>query len=127
VPLLYRLLRRIAERGEEGTLPGRPPFEHAVLALIFGFGTLAWSCSIRGEVWFTAETVGVTMTLLYLHASLGARYPVLAGLCIACAAMSRTPLAFAAIFFPLEAIFAGKEVSLASLKEALRDPVRRRE
>ena len=126
VPLIYRLMRRIAERGEEGTSPGRPPFEHAVLALIFGFGTLAWCCAIRGEVWFTAETVGVTLTLLYLHASLGARHPVLAGLCIACAAITRTPLAFAAIFFPLEAIFAGQEIGLASLRETLRDPERRR-
>jgi len=127
VPLLYRLLRRIAERGEEGAAPGRPPLEHAVLALVFAFGTLAWCCSIRGEVWFTAEVVGVTLTLLYLHASLGARHPVLAGLCIACAAITRTPLAFAAIFFPLEAIFAGKEVSTASLRDALRDEKRRRE
>ena len=95
VALFYRLLRRVQDR---------PEWEHAALALIYGFGTLAWSCAIRGEVWFTAETVGVTLTLLYLHASLGARHPVLAGLAVACAAITRTPLALSAIFFVFEAL-----------------------
>src|SRR5207253_743431 len=66
VALLYRLLRRI-QQVEGGS---RSEWDHAVFALVFGFGTLAWSCSIRGEVWFTAEVVGVTFTLLYLHAAL---------------------------------------------------------
>ncbi len=127
VPLLYSLLRRIAEAGEEGEGPGRPRLEHATLALLYGFGTLAWYCSIRGEVWFTAETVGVTLTLLYLHASIGARHPVLAGLFIACAAVTRTPLAFAAIFFPFEAVFLKRQVSFANLQVTLRQPAERRE
>src|SRR5919204_695349 len=96
VALLYRLLRRLQ--------PARPEWEHVALALIYGFGTLAWSCGIRGEVWFTAETIGVTLTLLYLHASIGTRHPVLAGLAVACAAIPRTPLAFSAIFFVFEAL-----------------------
>src|SRR5437588_6312330 len=96
VALLYRLLRRVQE--------SRPEWEHAAFALIFGFGTLAWSCGIRGEVWFTAETVGVTLTLLYLHAALQAKHPWLAGLAVACAAITRTPLAFAAVFFVFEAL-----------------------
>ncbi|TMA08807.1 MAG: hypothetical protein E6J86_18000 [Deltaproteobacteria bacterium] len=96
VPLLYRLLRRLQ--------PSRPEWEHVAFALIFGFGTLAWSCGIRGEVWFTAETIGVTLTLLYLHAALGAGHPLLAGLAVACAAITRTPLAFSAVFFVFEAL-----------------------
>lgn len=102
VPLLYRLLRRHDE--VEGAT--RPPREHAALALLYGFGTLAFSCGIRGEVWFTAETVGVTLTLLYLHCALRARRPLLAGLLVACAAITRAPLAFSAAFFVLEALFA---------------------
>jgi len=97
VPILYRLLRRLAQDGEA------PEWQHAAFALLFGFGTLAWSCSIRGEVWFTAEVVGVTLTLLYLHAALGAARPFLAGLAVACASITRTPLAFSALFFLLEA------------------------
>jgi hypothetical protein len=96
VALLYRLLRRLQ--------PERAEWEHVAFALIYGFGTLAWSCGIRGEVWFTAETMGVTLTLLYLHASLGARHPVLAGLAVGCAAITRAPLAFSAVFFLFEAL-----------------------
>jgi hypothetical protein len=95
VALFYRLLLRACEP--------RPQFENAVFALLFGFGTLAWSCAIRGEVWFTAEIIGVTLTLLYLQFSLGASRPFLAGLAVACAAITRTPLAFSALFFLFEA------------------------
>ena len=112
VPLLYRLLRRLQ--------PSRPEWEHVAFALIFGFGTLAWSCGIRGEVWFTAETIGVTLTLLYLHAALGARHPVLAGLAIACAAITRTPLAFSAVFFVFEALASDGPLDWRKL----RDPAR---
>lgn len=101
VPLLYRLLRRVDER---------PSWQHVVFALLFGFGTLAWSCSIRGEVWFTAEVVGVTLTLLYLHAALGAARPLLAGLAVAFASITRTPLAFSALFFVLEAVRTSRPV-----------------
>jgi hypothetical protein len=95
VAIFYRLLRRTNE--------ARPEWEHAAFALILGFGTLAWSCGIRGEVWFTAETVGVTLTLLFALAALDAKHPILAGLAVACAAITRTPLAFSALFFLLEA------------------------
>ena len=114
VALLYRLLRRIQER-EGGT---RSEWDHAVLALLFGFGTLAWSCSIRGEVWFTAEVIGVTLTLLYLHASLRAKHPVLAGAALACGAITRTPIAFSVIFFVLEAIAGGRRLDLAEVRRA---------
>lgn len=124
VALLHRLLRRLAERGEEGPAP-RGEWDHAAHALVFGFGTLAWSCAIRGEVWFTAETVGVTLTLLYLLASVRARRPLLAGALVACAAITRTPLAFSAIFFVLEAIAEDQPASIQALREAARDPARR--
>jgi len=112
VALFYRLLRRIQD--------SRPEWEHAALALIFGLGTLAWSCGIRGEVWFTAETVGVTLTLLYLHASLRGEHPVLAGLAVACAAITRTPLALSAVFFIFEALSPDGPVEWRKL----RDPAR---
>jgi len=112
VPLLYRLLRRLQ--------PSRPEWEHAAFSLIFAFGTLAFSCGIRGEVWFTAETVGVTLSLLYLHAALGARHPFLAGLAVACAALTRTPLAFSAVFFLCEALSPDDPLRWRTL----RDPAR---
>ncbi|HEY4884061.1 MAG TPA: hypothetical protein VII08_10525 [Myxococcales bacterium] len=112
VALLYRLLRRIQ--------PDRAGWEHVSFALIYGFGTLAWSCGIRGEVWYTAETIGVTLTLLYLHAALGARHPILAGLAVACAAITRAPLAFSAVFFLFEALSPDGPVEWGRL----RDPAR---
>ncbi len=122
VALLYRLLRRIQEV-EGGT---RSEWDHAVLALVFGFGTLAWSCSIRGEVWFTAEVVGVTFTLLYLHAALRAKHPVLAGAALACGSLCRTPIAFSAVFFLLEAVASGGPVDRANLRAAIGDRERRK-
>jgi len=110
--LFYRLLRRIQ--------PDRAGWEHVAFALIYGFGTLAWSCGIRGEVWYTAETIGVTLTLLYLHAALGARHPILAGLAVACAAITRAPLAFSAVFFLFEALSPDGPVEWGRL----RDPAR---
>lgn len=112
VALLYRLFRRVQQERAER--------EHAVLALIYGFGTLAWSCGIRGEVWFTAETIGVTLTLLYLHAALQARHPVLAGLAVGCAAITRAPLAFSAIFFVFEALGPDGPVEWARLRDPRR-------
>ncbi|MFL5309011.1 MAG: hypothetical protein ACJ79H_01020 [Myxococcales bacterium] len=121
--LLYRLLRRI-QQVEGGT---RSEWDHAVLALVFGFGTLAWSCSIRGEVWFTAEVVGVTFTLLYLHAALRAKHPVLAGAALACGTLCRAPIAFSGVFFLLEAVFDGRALDRANLRAALGDPQRRKD
>ena len=112
VAIFYRLLRRVQE--------SRPQWQHAAFAFILGFGTLAWTCGIRGEVWFTAETLGVTLTLLYLHAALQARYPITAGLAVACAAITRTPLAFSAVFFLFEALTPDGPVEAARLRDARR-------
>jgi hypothetical protein len=127
VPLLYALLRRFAAAGDEGADGGRPPAEHGAHALVFGFGTLAWYCAIRGEVWFTAHTIGATLTLLYLHAAHHARRPLLAGTALACAAATRPPLAFAAVFFVSEALVGGGRLSPSTLTERLGDPTGRRD
>ena len=119
VALFYNLLRglRLSKLLAFLRIDGepRPESQDAALALLFGFGTLAFSCSIRGEVWFTAEVIGVTLTLLYLHASLGAAKPFWAGLAVACAAITRTPLAFSALFFLFEAVRTSRPVLLKKL------------
>ena len=103
----------------------RSEWDHAVFALLFGFGTLAWSCSVRGEVWFTAEVIGVTLTLLYLHAALRAQHPVWAGAALACGTFTRTPILFSAVFFLLEALASSGPLDRANLRAALGDPERR--
>lgn len=100
VAFLYRLLRNLATSGETDSTPRRD----AVFALLFGFGSLYFYAAIRGEVWFSAEVMGVAFTALYLMAAVRARRPVLAGLFFACMTLTRTPLAFSGIFFLLETL-----------------------
>lgn len=100
VALFYTLLRALGER--EGTSLG--PLDHAAIAALLGVGTLFFSASLRGEVWFLAEILGVGLTVLYLKAAVGARHPVLAGLLWSMAVLTRTPLFFTGVFFVMEAI-----------------------
>ncbi len=106
VVLLFLLLQSLGRAGEHHRTRG----EDAALALLFAFGTVAFSCSIRGEVWFTAEVLGVTATLLYVMAAHRARRPVLAGLAWSFAAVTRAPLAFSAVFFLLEVMAGGERL-----------------
>lgn len=73
--------------------------------VLFGLGTVAWYCSIRGEVWFSALVMGVTLHLAYLWTAQDARRPFLAGLWLGLGVATRTPLLFASIFLPLQAFF----------------------
>lgn len=100
IALLYSFLRLLTEH--EGT--AREPIDNAVLALLFAFGSVFFYAAIRGEVWFSAEVMGVALTALYLRNAVGARRPILAGLFWSMAVMTRTPLFFTGIFFVLEAL-----------------------
>lgn len=112
VALFFLVLRQLSEAGESG----RSEREDALLALLFAFGTVNFYCSIRGEVWFTAEVLGVTLTCLYLLAAHRAKHPALAGLALGCAAITRTPLAFAFPFFFMELFFPEGKFDFASLR-----------
>jgi hypothetical protein len=98
--LFYALLRLLSET--EGT--GRGWGENAALAALLGFGTVFFYAAIRGEVWFSAEVMGVALTALYVRNSVGARRPELAGLFWSMAVMTRTPLFFTGLFFVLEVL-----------------------
>jgi hypothetical protein len=100
VALFYSLLRLIATQ----EAVEKDPREHQALALLLGFGTLFFYCAIRGEVWFSAEVMGVAFTCLYARNAVQARRPMLAGLFFSMAVLTRTPLFFTGIFFVLEAI-----------------------
>ncbi|MBI3181778.1 MAG: hypothetical protein HYZ28_06510 [Myxococcales bacterium] len=103
VALFYSLLRRMTSLGESQ----RGQAENAALALLLGFGTLFFYCAIRGEVWFSAEVMGVALTCLYVRCSIGGRQPILAGLFFSMAVLTRTPLLFAGVFFLVEAVCPG--------------------
>ena len=100
VLLFFLVLERLRRSGDSS----RSRAENAALALLSAFGTVAFSCSVRGEVWFTAEVLGVTGTCLYLLAAHRAAHPFLAGAAWSFAAVTRAPLAFSLVFFLAEVI-----------------------
>jgi hypothetical protein len=100
IALFYSVLRMLSEN--EGT--GRKELENAAIALILGFGTLFFYSSIRGEVWFSAEVMGVALTCAYLRNAVGARKPLWAGFFWSMAVLTRTPLLFTGVFFFIEAV-----------------------
>ena len=100
VALFYSLVRLVATQ----EAMDEDPREHIALALLLAFGTVFFYCAIRGEVWFSAEVMGVAFTCLYARNALRARRPLLAGLFFSMAVMTRTPLLFTGIFFVLEAV-----------------------
>lgn len=115
IALFYSLLRFLSQRPLE--LP-RTDEDDRNLALLLGFGTLFFYCAIRGEVWFSAEVMGVALSCLYLRHAVEARRPVLAGLFFSMATLTRAPLVFSGLFFVLEALCPGPRrwVQLRALK-----------
>jgi hypothetical protein len=111
VALFYSLLRFLAQEGETE----RNRNDNILLSLVLAFGTLFFYCAIRGEVWFSAQVMGVALTCLYIRTSVKARRPLLAGLFYSMAVLTRTPLVFAGLFFVLEALCPGPD-RLAQLK-----------
>ena len=121
VALMFLVLERLRRAGDSARTRG----DDAALAALFAFGTVAFYCSIRGEVWFTAEVLGVTATCLYLLSAHRAGHPLLAGLAWSFAAVTRTPLLFTGLFFASEVV-AGDGSFGERAREAAtwRDPAR---
>ncbi len=101
--LLFYLLERLAAGG----LTDRTRKDNLWLTALFGFGSVHLWCAILGQVWFTALIMGVTCTLAYLHCAIDAKRPLLAGVFLALAFATRTPLVFTAIFFFAFVFFPG--------------------
>ena len=99
LPLLFFVLRRLSDAG----LSRRSPTDDVWLVAALAFGSVFFFSAVGGKVWYTAHVVGVFFALAYAWASIEARHPVLAGLALACAALTRTPLAFMFPLFVLEA------------------------
>ncbi len=76
--------------------------ENVALALVFAFGTVFFSTSTQGTVWFVAHVVGVSCAAGFLYACIDADHPILAGLLLGLGFATRTPLVFALPLFALE-------------------------
>ena len=94
LPLTLLVLRRLASAG----LSQRSLGDDLWLVATLAFGTVLFFSSVQGKVWYTAHVVGVVLALLYAWGSIEAKRPVVAGLALGAAALTRTPMAF---MFPL--------------------------
>ncbi|MFU8802185.1 MAG: hypothetical protein ACNA8W_00110 [Bradymonadaceae bacterium] len=103
VMLMFLVLRRLSVGGRSG----RSRADNLWLTGLFGFGTVHLWLAVMGQVWFTALVVGATFTLLYMLFAIDAKRPLLAGICLALAFATRTPLVFTAIFFFAFVFFPG--------------------
>jgi hypothetical protein len=112
IALFCALLQLLSRTGEST----RTSTENMCIALLLAFGTVFFYCTIRGEVWFTAEILGVALTCLYVSCALRARRPAWAGFFYSMAVLTRTPLVFAGLFFLLESLCPGPEGRLVQLK-----------
>ncbi len=99
VPLLFWLLRRLSRLG----YAARSEPDDLWLTGLFAFGSVYFYSSVIGQVWYTAHVVATTFAIGFCGASLEARHPALAGLCLGLATAARTPLGFLAPFFLFEA------------------------
>jgi hypothetical protein len=83
---------------------GRSARANLLLALLFAFGTVYFFTAEQGTVWFAAHVVAVALAAAYLLFALDAERPLLAGLMLSLAYLTRTPLLFAFPLFLLEAL-----------------------
>jgi hypothetical protein len=71
------------------------------LILLLGFSTAIWWVTTRGGVWHTGHLVATTLLLLLLGELWGKQRPLVFGLLIGAAFLTRPPLAFVAPVFGL--------------------------
>ena len=102
--LLYVLLRFLRE--EVGS--GRRPRDDLALTGLFAFGSAYYYASVQGTVWFAAHVVAVPLTALYVLFSIRARQPLLAGLVLGMAYMTRPATLALAPLFVIEALAAAR-------------------
>jgi hypothetical protein len=83
--LLFRTLEVMRVR----CITNRTVLENLIIAITFGFGTIAlWLC-LGGDVWFTAQVVSIFGIMITLHGTLSRRWP-LATLGIGMVLLTRT-------------------------------------
>ena len=69
------------------------------LGLLLGFSTAIWWVTVRGGVWHTSHLIATMLTLLALIETFGRRRPLLIGLLLGAAFLTRPPILFAGPFF----------------------------
>jgi len=126
LPLALGVLRRLASAG----LSQRSLGDDLWLVAALAFGSVVFFSAVQGKVWYTAHIVGIVLALIYAWASIEARHPVIAGLALGAAALTRTAMAFMVILFLCEAwrVHGGREAwrtDRRAVLRALRRPLAR--
>jgi 4-amino-4-deoxy-L-arabinose transferase-like glycosyltransferase len=69
-----------------------------LFTVLFAFGTVFWYTAAHGGVWFFSHTAAVLFLFLMIYGALVVKNPLLAGVGLGAAFLSRNPTAFAVIF-----------------------------
>lgn len=101
VLLMFLVLQMLSREG----LSRLSKNDNLWLAAFFGFGTVHFCAAVIGEVWFTAQIVALTFTLLYILCATRARRPFWAGVWLALAFDTRVNMAFSVGYFALQLFF----------------------
>lgn len=88
-PLVYLLARALTKRLST----------QIWLTAMFVFGTIFWFTAANGGVWFASHTITVFFLFLGIYATLVPRSPLLAGLCLGAAYLTRQTAAMSLPFF----------------------------
>lgn len=99
LPLTLLLLRRLVE----AKLSQRSVRDDLWLVATLAFGSVLFFSAVQGKVWYTAQILGLALALVYAWASIEAKRPIVAGLALGAAALTRTPMAFMFPLFVFEA------------------------
>lgn len=94
----------VLEKLRRSKRSARTEGENLLFSWLFAFGTVYFFTSVQGTVWFAGHVVGVGVLSLYLLFALDAEKPVLAGLLLGFAFLTRPTMAPAALLFGLEAL-----------------------
>jgi hypothetical protein len=98
--ILFLVLEKLRRMGESE----RTELQNLILAAIFSFGTVYFFTAEQGTVWFAAHVVAVALAGIYLLCALGAERPIVAGIALGCAFLTRPDVLLAGLIFFLEAI-----------------------
>ncbi|GCE18706.1 hypothetical protein [Dictyobacter kobayashii] len=90
--LLFRTLEVMRVR----CITNRTPIENLIMAITFGFGTIALWLGLGGRIWFTAQTISAFGIMFTLHSTLSRRWP-LATLGVGMVMLTRVPEALVGI------------------------------
>jgi hypothetical protein len=97
---LWLVLEKLRHTGRST----RTEWQNAVLSLVFAFGSVYLFTAVEGTVWFAALVVGTSLSALYVLWALDAEQPVLAGLALGLAYLTRPSILLLAPLFALEAL-----------------------